>query len=137
VFAVTFVREHDECQLALRVRAPPIVVAHQHHVLEVDRSLPNRGDVDDSCRSASTNRRQQQVRQQKGRKIVDGKPEFVASAAGCTAFTWRTEANAGVVDQQIDALVRICNLADELPDLDAKSARRNSTPRLPVSCWIS
>mgnify|MGYP000243408235 CR=1 FL=1 len=44
--------EHDLCELALAVGAHAAVAARQHHVVEIDRRLPDRRNVDDPRRRA-------------------------------------------------------------------------------------
>ncbi len=99
-------REHHERELALTVREPSIVLAHQHQVVERDRGLTDGCDIDDAGGSAAAKRRQQQMRQQKGREIVHRQPEFMTVAADFPAAARRTEADTGVVDQDVEPVVR-------------------------------
>jgi len=57
------------------------------------------------------------VRQDEGGQIVHRKAQLVTVAAGLTRRMWRTEPDAGVVDQDVNMLTRIGNLPRETADL--------------------
>ena len=74
--------EHDLRQLALAVSPPAAEAAHQHDVVEIERLLSGRADVDDTRRRAGLDQRQEQTRQQEPGEIVHRETQFVAVGAG-------------------------------------------------------
>ena len=56
----------------------PGIAFGQHDVVEVERMLAERGDVDNARRRACLQQGKQQAREQKAGKVVDGEPQFVA-----------------------------------------------------------
>jgi hypothetical protein len=94
---------------------PAVVLTRQHHVVEVDGGLSDGRNVYDPRRGAATQRGKQQVRQQKRREIVDRKPELMTVAADLSAIAWRTEADAGIVNQDVETIVCGCNVVRQTP----------------------
>src|ERR1700754_1211592 len=74
--------EHDLRQLALRVGAGAVVAFGDHHIVEIDRVLAERGDVDDARGRARFQQGKQQMREQESGEVVDGEAQFVPVGAG-------------------------------------------------------
>jgi hypothetical protein len=55
------------------------------------------------------------VRQQKRREVVDRKPELMTVAADLSAIAWRTEADAGIVNQDLKTIVCGCDFVCQSP----------------------
>ena len=91
--------EHDQGELALAVGLNTAVVALEHHVLEVDRSLAGRAHVDDPRRGRALDQRQQASGEQEGCEVVDREGQLVAVGALLTAAGG---ADPGVVDEHVD-----------------------------------
>ena len=96
--------EHDLGELALAVGGDAAVAPGQHDVREVDRLLAGRRDVDDARRRGGLQQRQQLVGQQEAREIVHREAQLVAVDAGLPARHRPCRADAGVVDQEVEAV---------------------------------
>ena len=72
------VREHDLRELALAVGLDARVAPLQHHVVEVDRGLAGRADVDDPGGRRAAEQREEAADEQVPREVVDGEAELVA-----------------------------------------------------------
>ena len=97
-------REHDLRELALAIGARAVVALLEHHVVEVDRLLAERGDVDDARGRAFDEARQQQAGEQESGEIIDGEAELMAVRAQLPVIFVGARADAGVVDEAIDAV---------------------------------
>jgi len=106
-------RERHLRELGLRVGRAALVVALQHHVIEIHRPLGARGHVDDSRRRAGLNLWQQLARQQEVREVVDGEGELVAVPA-LAAWVAGAAQDAGVVDEQMQPRMRRTDARGEL-----------------------
>ena len=96
-------REQDLRELALAVRAHPVVALVEHHVVEVDRHLPAGGDVHDPRRRRPAQQVEQPPGQRVAGEVVDREPELVAvRALHPLAAAGDVAADAGVVDQDVE-----------------------------------
>ena len=93
--------EHHLRELALHVGAAAGIGALEHDVVEVDRPLADRGDVDDAGRRAFSQQRQQMHRQGEAGEVVDREPQLDAGGVDLSPRA-RSGADPGVVDQQIE-----------------------------------
>ncbi len=109
--------EHDLRQLALRICAGAAVVPGDHHVGEIDRVLAERSDIDDARRRTRLEPRQQQMRQQEAGEIVDGEAQLVPVLAGLPRRSLVLRADAGVADQDIEALLVVEHQLGKLADI--------------------
>ena len=99
--------EHDLGELALLVGPDAAVVVLEHEVVEVERLLTDRCDVDDPCRCGAPEQRQQLEGEQEGGQVVDGEPQFVAVGADPAGATLGfAGADSGVVDQDVEPVRR-------------------------------
>ncbi len=111
-------RLHDLGELRLRVGADARVATRDHRVVEVDRVLAERGDVDDPCRGAAAQQRQQALGEQKAGEIVDRESQFVPVEALLTLpAIGQAGADPGVVDQHVQLLHRGLDGLRQPPDL--------------------
>ena len=94
-------REHDLRELALRIGAAAAVALRDHHVVEIDRVLAERSDVDDPRRRACPQQGQQQVGEQKAGEIVDGEAQLVTVLAGLPRRAFILRSDPGIADENI------------------------------------
>ena len=76
--------EHDLRQLALRIGARAVVAFSQHDVVEVERMLAERSDIDDARRRTGLQQGQQKVSEQETGKVIHGKPQLVSVSTGAS-----------------------------------------------------
>src|SRR5262245_59450896 len=89
-------RKHDLGELALSIGARAAISARQHDIIEVDRVLAERKDVQDAGRLAEHHEGQQNSCEQESGEIVDSKAQFVPVAG--LSFTGRAaRADASIV----------------------------------------
>jgi len=77
----------------------------QHHVVEIDRLLAERRDVDDARRCARAQEREQQASEKERRKVVDGEAQLMSVGAFAALPASRGRADPGIVHQDIEAVM--------------------------------
>jgi len=87
--------EHDLGELALGVGASVAVALPEHDVVEVDGTLGHGRHVDDPCRCALAQEREQLPGEEEAREVVDLEVELVAVVADPPGTL---EPDPGVVD---------------------------------------
>jgi hypothetical protein len=111
-------RRRDLRELALAVRAAAAVVALEHDVVEVERRLAERGDVDDAGGGAAPQEWQQAQREREAREVVDREAQLVAVAALLARALVRAAGpDPRVADQHVQLVGRVGHLVGQLPDL--------------------
>ena len=108
----------DLRELALPVGAGAAVAVLDHRVVEVDRRLAERGDIDDAGRGGSAQQRQQAHGQQEARKVVDREAQLVAVLAHLPLPpVGEPRSDAGVVDQHVQLRGRTADVPGQVADL--------------------
>ena len=108
----------DLRELALPVRARPAVPALELWIVEVDRRLAERGDVDDPGRLAALQQGEEAHGQQEAGEVVDREPQLQPVPALLARGPVGTAgADAGVADQDVELVGAALDLAREPPHL--------------------